>query len=260
MPEKRQGRLVAAAGGRRSSRAAAAAVERARATSGAIRDRTRCTVRASSSLSPRASPLFVGARQRFVRRGRRLAGRVLRHEHGLDRARWRSSRSSARARRSRSKVDDGSISVSAVGAIGRRRSVRPSRSACASDHHGSGRVERAQRHRSTTCSSTSAPSPWPRSRRPASSRAGFGGDLGRMVYVVAGIGARRQSLRGQHGPAAAWPSAIEGHERWWARLPGALRVARDALPRLRLHRRRDLGRLRRRPASGLSRSSRCRCS
>ena len=52
----------------------------------------------------------------------------------------------------------------------RRGALRPACRACARDHDGCGRVERAARRRSTTCSSTSARCRSPRSPPPASSR------------------------------------------------------------------------------------------
>ena len=65
----------------------------------------------------------------------------------------------------------------------------------------------------------------------------------KFVYVAAGIAAGAYLLHGQHDAAERGgrdrgPRALVGG------LQGALRLARDALPRLRLHRRRDLGRQR----------------
>ena len=91
--------------------------------------------------------------------------------------------------------------------------------------------------------------------------AGFGGrNVGtRLIYVVAGVAAGATYFAVNMG-LISLVVAIEGHESLALRLPGALRLAGDALPGLRLHRRRDLGRLRRGRRSGRSRSSRCRCS
>jgi diguanylate cyclase (GGDEF)-like protein/putative nucleotidyltransferase with HDIG domain len=111
-------------------------------------------------------------------------------------------------------VDDGSISVSAVGAVGGAALFGP-RAALA-------------------LAITTAAVEWSARRGPlhyvlfnvgtlslaslaAASvfSAGFDGDLGRMVYVVAGIGAGASYFAVNMG-LLSLAVAIEGHERWWA--------------------------------------------
>ena len=157
-------------------------------------------------------------------------------------------------------VDDGSISVSAVGALAGAALFGPRAALALASRRRSSSGARAAR-RSTTCSSTSARSRSRRSRPPASSAGvDFGGDVERQSARTSSpaCARRRDVLRRQHGPAQ--PRARDrGPRALVARLAGALRLAAAALPRLRLHRRRDRDRLRRRQPLGARRLRACRC-
>ena len=74
---------------------------------------------------------------------------------------------------------------------------------------------------------------------------GFDGGVGELVTVVAGLARRRRLLRRQHRPALA-RARRRGPRALVAGLARALPLARAALPRLRLHRRRDRDRVQRR--------------
>ena len=211
-----------------------------------------------------AFPVALEAARRLRRRGqrrRRDSGRLrrrLRHQHGLDRSPGRSSPSSARARRSPSRWTT-ARSPSArsarwpeprCSALGRRSLSRSRR------RRSSGAPAEAPLHYvlfnvgTLSLASLAAASVF---------SAGFDGDLGATGLRGRRHRRRRQLLRRQHGPAQP-RSGDRGPRALVGGLQGALRLARDALPRLRLHRRRDLGRRTTPAASGRSRSSPCRCS
>ena len=112
-------------------------------------------------------------------------------------------------------VDDGSISVSAVGALAGAALFGP-RAALALAITTAVVEWSARRSPLHTCSSTSARSRSPRSRRPACSAAGLHrATRGRVVTSrPASSPARRTSPSTRACSALA--VAIEGHERWWA--------------------------------------------
>ena len=112
-------------------------------------------------------------------------------------------------------VDDGSISVSAVGAIAGAAlfGARAALALAITTARSSGAP--ADGRRCTTCSSTSARSPSRRSRRPRLQRRASTATCGRIVYVVAGIAAGATYFAVNMG-LLSLAVAIEGHERWWA--------------------------------------------
>ena len=123
-------------------------------------------------------------------------------------------------------VDDGSISVSAVGCARRRRALRPARGASARDHDRRRRVERA----------ALAVPPGALQRRRALARLARGrrrlhGRLRRRPRHASSTSSpawpRARLLRRQHGPVSL-AVAVEGHERW-------RRSSRSASPGWRPH-------------------------
>ena len=171
--------------------------------------RPSCDARSALPVPRRGSPPLVGAVS-FVGVAAVLGRSSARARTGS--GSWRSW-PRRRARRSPS-ADDGSISVSAVGALAGAALFGP-RAALA-------------------LAITTAAVEWSARRGPlhyvlfnigtlslaslaAASvfSAGFDGDLGRMVYVVAGIGAGASYFAVNMG-LLSLAVAIEGHERWWA--------------------------------------------
>ena len=119
----------------------------------------------------------------------------------------------------------------------RRRALRAARRPPARDHDRRPSSGARAARRSTRCCSTSARSRSPRSRPQAVFTRGLRRQpSSALVYVVAGVAAGVAYFVVNMG-LISLVLAIEGHERWWRGLPGALRLARDPLPRLRLHRR-----------------------
>ena len=191
------------AGGRRPRRPAASG-RRARA-------RPRATPSAATRDARSALPLALAAARRLRRRrqrrrrGRRPARRDLRHEHGLDRPRSRSSRSSVRARRSRSRSTTArspsapsarspAPRCSALGQRSRSRSRSPRSSGAPA---AVAAPLRALQHR-RRCRSR-------RSRRPASSRAGFDGDARTVGLRGRGHRRRRHATSRSTWACSAWP-------------------------------------------------------
>ena len=138
-------------------------------------------------------------------------------------------------------LDDGSISVSAVGALagaalfGPRAALVLAVAICVVQWS----AQRQQIHRvlfnigTLTLSSLAATCVF---------MLGFDGALGELVTVASRHRRRRPLLRRQHRPALRRPRRRGARERL-ARLARALPLARASLPRLRLHRRSDRDRL-----------------